>query len=46
MGNVQNPKGIVEKISGKTDVQIFGASDIAEKLGNPKAMNIVLLGAW
>ena len=45
MGQAEYPEGIVEELSGKVDVVVFEAADIAQKLGNPKAMNVVLLGA-
>lgn len=45
LGAAEYPQGILEDLSAKADVAIFKASDIAQKLGNPKTMNIVLLGA-
>ncbi len=44
-GSAKYPEGIIEDLKGKTDVYVFKAAEIAKKLGNPKAMNIVLLGA-
>ena len=45
MGKAEYPENIVEALSEKVDVQVFEAAEIAEKLGNPRAMNVVLLGA-
>lgn len=45
VGKEPYPEGIIEDLSGKTEVSVFKAADIAKELGNPKAMNIVLLGA-
>lgn len=45
LGKVEYPQGILEELSGKATTYIFKATEIAEKLGNPKTMNIVLLGA-
>lgn len=44
-GAAKYPEGIIEDLSSKTEVSVFKAADIAKDLGNPKAMNIVLLGA-
>lgn len=45
MGQVAYPSGILEELASKIKTYVFKASEIAEKLGNPKTMNIVLLGA-
>jgi indolepyruvate ferredoxin oxidoreductase beta subunit len=45
LGNAEYPEGIIEHLSGICDVHAFKAAEIATELGNPKAMNIVLLGA-
>ena len=45
LGNAEYPEGIIEHLSEICDVHAFKAADIATELGNPKAMNIVLLGA-
>jgi len=45
VGAAEYPKGIVEELSKKAEVSVFKAADIAKELGNPKVMNIVLLGA-
>ncbi|WP_130864303.1 indolepyruvate oxidoreductase subunit beta [Bacilliculturomica massiliensis] len=45
MGAAQYPQGILEELKGKADVSVFEAGKLAKELGNPKTMNIVLLGA-
>lgn len=45
LGNAEYPEGIIEHLSEICDVKAFKAAEIATELGNPKAMNIVLLGA-
>lgn len=45
MGKEDYPEGILEEIMSKVDTTVIQAADIAESLGNAKAMNIVLLGA-
>lgn len=45
MGNADYPEGVIEKIKEKVDTNVLDAGKIAEDLGNPKTMNIVLLGA-
>ncbi|WP_027398708.1 indolepyruvate oxidoreductase subunit beta [Anaerovorax odorimutans] len=45
MGAVEYPKGILEELASKVDISVFEAGKIAEKVGNSKTMNIVLLGA-
>ena len=45
MGVAEYPRGILETLGEKVDTLIFKAGDMAAQLGNPKAMNIVLLGA-
>ena len=45
MGVAEYPEGVLEELASKADVSIFNVSQIAEELGNPKTMNIVLLGA-
>ncbi|WP_312093010.1 indolepyruvate oxidoreductase subunit beta [Aminipila sp.] len=45
MGKAEYPEGILEELSEKGSVLVIKAAEIAEKLGNSKAMNIVLLGA-
>lgn len=45
MGNADYPEGVIEKIQEKVDTKVLDAGRIAEELGNPKTMNIVLLGA-
>ncbi|MEA4921947.1 MAG: indolepyruvate oxidoreductase subunit beta [Eubacteriaceae bacterium] len=45
MGKVDYPEGILEELKTKAEVLSIKAGEIAAKLGNPKAMNVVLLGA-
>ena len=45
LGMAEYPEGIIEHLKGICDVHAFKAAEIATELGNPKAMNIVLLGA-
>lgn len=45
MGNVDYPEAVIEKIKEKVNTSILDAGQIAERIGNPKTMNIVLLGA-
>jgi indolepyruvate ferredoxin oxidoreductase beta subunit len=39
------PEGIVEELSQKATTYVFKATELAEELGNPKSMNMILLGA-
>lgn len=45
MGKRDYPEGVLELIKAKADTTVIKAADIAEKLGNAKAMNVVLFGA-
>jgi indolepyruvate ferredoxin oxidoreductase beta subunit len=45
LGKAEYPDNIIEDLNQKAPVLSLKAADIATKLGNPKAMNIVLLGA-
>jgi indolepyruvate ferredoxin oxidoreductase beta subunit len=45
LGTAEYPESIIDHLKGICDVHAFKAADIATELGNPKAMNIVLLGA-
>ncbi len=45
LGTAEYPEGIIDHLKDKVDVLSFKAADVATELGNPKAMNIVLLGA-
>ncbi|HPO04285.1 MAG TPA: indolepyruvate oxidoreductase subunit beta [Bacillota bacterium] len=45
MGIASYPEGIIEELSEKVITYVFKASGVAESLGNPKSMNLVLLGA-
>ncbi len=45
MGIAVYPEGVIEEISSKVTTYVFKATELAEDLGNPKSMNMVLLGA-
>ena len=45
MGEASYPEGILEELQSKVCVSVFKAFELAEALGNAKAMNVVLLGA-
>jgi indolepyruvate ferredoxin oxidoreductase, beta subunit len=45
MGEQDYPKEISERLLARVDTTILPAAEIAENMGNPKTMNIVLLGA-
>ncbi|QIB68939.1 indolepyruvate oxidoreductase subunit beta [Aminipila butyrica] len=45
MGQAEYPTEILEELSAKASVLAVKAAEIAQSLGNSKAMNIVLLGA-
>ena len=45
MGLATYPEGIIEELSKKATTYVFKATELAEALGNPKSMNMVLLGA-
>ena len=44
-GLAEYPEGIIEDLESKADVISMKAAELATELGNPKAMNVVLLGA-
>jgi indolepyruvate ferredoxin oxidoreductase, beta subunit len=44
-GKVEYPKGIIEEISSKVETVVVDATRHAREMGNPKVMNIILLGA-
>lgn len=45
MGKKDYPEGVLELIKAKADTTVIKAAEIAEGLGNAKAMNVVLFGA-
>lgn len=45
MGKEEYPQEILEELSQNVSLLVIKAAEIAENLGNSKAMNIVLLGA-
>ena len=44
-GQQEYPEDSVERVKALADTKVLNAAKIAEDLGNPRAMNIVLLGA-
>jgi indolepyruvate ferredoxin oxidoreductase beta subunit len=44
-GKNDYPQGVVETISEMIDTTVFNATELAEKLGNIKAMNVIIVGA-
>jgi len=45
MGAVDYPEGILDEIQGKVKTTVIKAAEIAEAVGNPRGMNVVLFGA-
>lgn len=45
MGKKEYPSGILDELYSKVNIKVFKAGEIANRLGNPKTMNIVLLGS-
>lgn len=45
MGKADYPEGILEVLKSKANTTVIKAAEIAEELGNAKAMNVVLFGA-
>lgn len=45
MGKKEYPPGILDELYSKVNIKVFKAGEIANRLGNPKTMNIVLLGS-
>ena len=45
MGQAAYPAGIIEELSAKADVSVLQAGKMALEQGNPKTMNVILLGA-
>ena len=44
-GKLDYPKGVLDIVKSKIDTTVVKALEIATKLGNPRAMNVVLFGA-
>lgn len=44
-GECDYPEGILETLASKADTTVVKAAEVAEQLGNPRGMNVVLLGA-
>lgn len=45
MGKKEYPPGILDELYSKVNIKVFKAGEIANQLGNPKTMNVVLLGS-
>lgn len=45
MGKKEYPPRILDELYSKVNIKVFKAGEIANQLGNPKTMNIVLLGS-
>lgn len=44
IGSTKYPEGILEELQKIAEVNVIEASKLAEELGNPKVMNVILLG--
>lgn len=44
-GLADYPEGVIETIKERANTTVFKAAEIAQSLGNPKTMNVVLVGA-
>lgn len=44
-GKNDYPQGVLEIIKSKAQISVIKAAEIAKQIGNPRTMNIVLLGA-
>ncbi len=44
-GLADYPTGVIDTIKTQANTTVFKAAEIAESLGNPKTMNVVLVGA-
>ncbi len=45
IGSVKYPQGILDEVEKKVALKKVPASELAEQIGNPKTMNVILLGA-
>ena len=45
MGKQPYPERVIERVSEAVETKVLDASGVAEEVGNPRTMNIVLLGA-
>ena len=43
-GKANYPEGIIEELQSKVQTTVIDAANLAAELGNPKVMNIILLG--
>jgi len=44
-GAAEYPEGVIAELSSKINTQVVKASQMADDLGNPKIMNVIILGA-
>lgn len=44
-GAAAYPDGIIEDLKSKAECTVIEASEIAEELGNPKVMNVIIVGS-
>ncbi|CAK7019586.1 MAG: hypothetical protein DELT_02357 [Desulfovibrio sp.] len=44
-GKAEYPEGVFDELRSKVETTVVDASDLAHKAGNPRGMNVVLLGA-
>ena len=45
IGATTYPENILEEIGSKVNMRVMSATKMAEELGNPKVMNVILLGS-
>lgn len=45
VGKQDYPEGVLDQLKAKADTSVIKGAEIAEELGNPRVMNIVLFGA-
>lgn len=46
MGRADYPKGLIEILRARFDTTVVAASHIADEIGTPRVMNVVLFGAF
>ncbi len=45
IGNAQYPENLLDALERKVKINVINAGGMAEEMGNPKVMNVILLGA-
>ena len=45
IGAATYPENILDEIKSKVNLRVMAATKMAEELGNPKVMNLILLGS-